>query len=75
MTLPSLPVSHSVSSSCALPISFFFLPNPSYASITTVTWWRSARKGVAQRDLPLFVSISQRLVLLRPREVGSKYHI
>ena len=67
MTYPSLSASRSVSSRCALPISLFFLPpNPSYALITTVTWWRSARKGVAQRDLPLSVSIPQRLVFLRP---------
>ena len=67
MTFPSLSASHRVSSCCALPSSFFFFPpNPTYAFIITVTWWRSARKGVAQRDLPLFVSIPQRLLLLRP---------
>ena len=67
MTFPSLSASHSVSSGCALPISFlFFPPSPSYAFITTLTWWRSAREGVAQRDFALFVSIPQRLVLLRP---------
>ena len=66
MTLPSLSASHSVSSCRDLPISFFFFPpNSSYAFITTVTWWRSVRKGVAQSDFPLFVSISQRLLLLR----------
>ena len=34
-----------------------------------MTWWRSARKGATQRDFPLFDSIPQRLVLLRPPHV------
>ena len=67
MSYPSLSASHSVSSFCALPISFvFFPPNPPYAFKTTVTWWTSAGKGVALRDFPLFVSIPLRLFLLLP---------
>ena len=42
-----------------------------YAFIITVTWWRSARKGVAKSDSPLFVSIPQRLVFLRPPHLFS----